>query len=147
MDGVGPAIAAASDEDLPAIRALLEAAGLPSSDVGRGKQVFLVARAGGALAGAVGLERHGDAALLRSLVVAPEHRGAGLGGALAARIIAEARRRGLREAFLLTGTAERYCQRLGFERVARAALPPAVGASEQARSLCPASAVAMRMRL
>jgi amino-acid N-acetyltransferase len=44
----------------------------------------------------VGLERHGDAGLLRSLAVAANRRGAGLGGALYERILAHAVRRGVR---------------------------------------------------
>lgn len=64
--------------DLVAIRALLEDAHLPVNDVGRASQVFLVARSAGAVIGCVALEPYSDAALLRSLVVTPAHRGKGM---------------------------------------------------------------------
>jgi hypothetical protein len=59
---------ASSDPDL---RAALEDEHLPVSDLGHGDQVFWKLVAGDKPAGFVGIERYGQAALLRSLVVAP----------------------------------------------------------------------------
>lgn len=133
----------AAAADLPAVRALLEELKLPSSDVGSGNQRFVVAREGGTLAGCVGVEMYGESALLRSLAVAPARQGEGLGKALTERAIAEARGRGAKRAFLLTTTAEAWCRRLGFERIAREAVPPDVAGSTQFKGLCPATAVCM----
>jgi amino-acid N-acetyltransferase len=129
--------------DLPAIRALVLAAGRPAVDVGRAGQVFLVARREGAVIGCVGLEPYGEAALLRSLVVAPEHRGEGHSLALYEAAIAEARSLGIRELFLLTTTAAPLFDRWGFRTVLRDAAPEAVRASPEFAALCPASATCM----
>jgi len=133
----------ATPADLSAVRALLEELKLPAADVGAGDQHFVVARDGGTVVGCVGVEMYGESALLRSLAVAPARQGEGLGKALTDRAISEARGRGARRAFLLTTTAEAYCRRLGFERIAREMVPPGVGTSAQFRSLCPATAVCM----
>ncbi|HZJ70895.1 MAG TPA: GNAT family N-acetyltransferase, partial [Planctomycetota bacterium] len=68
------------------MRALLAAAGLPADDVSEaGLEGFVVAVRGERIVGAAGLELHGDAGLLRSVAVAGDERGAGLGSALVAR--------------------------------------------------------------
>ncbi len=136
-------ISAAQPADAAAIGALLRDAGLPAEDFAAHLAHFLVARRDGVTVGAVGLERHGRDALLRSLVVAPELRGAGLGGRLVARLETAAARQGARTFYLLTTTAEAFFARRGFQRVARAAVPAAIAATREFHSLCPVSAVCM----
>jgi N-acetylglutamate synthase-like GNAT family acetyltransferase len=136
-------IAPAVPADAAAIGALLRAAGLPAEDFADHLAHFLVARRGDAVVGAVGCELHGADALLRSLVVAPAERGAGLGGRLVDRLAAAVRRRGARQFYLLTTTAEAFFGRRGFRRIDRAQVPPALGATREFQSLCPASAVCL----
>lgn len=69
----------ANDADLAAIRVLLEEAGLPTSDLEATKPNFTLLREPGAIVAAGALQRFGSLALLRSVVVAPDRRGAGLG--------------------------------------------------------------------
>jgi amino-acid N-acetyltransferase len=72
----------AAAEDLPSIVALLAQAGQPTSDIGPAALgEFIVALDAGQVIGAVGLERHGEHGLLRSLVVASGWRDQGLGRA------------------------------------------------------------------
>jgi amino-acid N-acetyltransferase len=127
------------------VLALLAAASLPVEDVSLARQEFLVARAGGRLVGCVALERHGDAALLRSFAVVPERRGGGLGTLLFERVVERARERGVAAAYVLTTTAERFCLAHGFERIDRAAVPAAIAATGQFRTLCPATAACFRL--
>ena len=136
-----------SAEDLVAVRALLASAALPSEDVRDGEQEYIVAVHDGDLVGCVGLETHGDAGLLRSLVVLPELRCSGVGSALHDRIVAHARARGVRVAYLLTTTAERFFAARGFEHIDRATVPGALLATPEFRSRCPATAVCMRRSL
>ncbi len=136
-------IASAAPEDVPAIGALLRAADLPAEDFADHLANFLVARSGGAVVGAVGFERHGGAALLRSLVVAPARRGAGLGDALVRRLAAQARRDGVERFYLLTTTAEAFFARRGFAKIPRAEVPAGIAGTAEFRSLCPASAVCL----
>ncbi|HEY7724926.1 MAG TPA: arsenic resistance N-acetyltransferase ArsN2 [Anaeromyxobacteraceae bacterium] len=145
--GRSPQLEPATPADVEAIRSLLEAAGLPSADLGAPNQRFLVAREAGALLGCVGLELFGEGALLRSLAVAERRRGEGLGGALAAGALEEARRRGVRALYLLTTTAEGFFARRGFARIGREEVPEAVRGSAEFGALCPASAACMARRL
>ena len=94
--------------------------------------------------GAAGVERYGSAGLLRSVVVAPERRGAGLGGELVAAAERVARDEGVTELFLLTETAIGWFPRLGYAVVSREDVAAAVGASVEFRTACPDTAVAMR---
>ena len=137
----------AEPADVPRLKALLASAGLPSEDVRHAEQDYLLAFRGGVLVGSVGLEKHGEFALLRSLAVVPELRRRGLGGRLYDRILAHALASGVREAYVLTTTAERFCAARGFERVERSSVPEALRATPEFRSLCPASAVCMRRSL
>jgi len=136
-----------SGRDYPAVIRLLDAASLPVAGITEELANFLVAEAGGRIVGAIGLERYGDAALLRSAVVEAGERGAGLGAALIERLLDAARASGVRQVYLLTTTAERYFPRFGFAPVARDQVPDAVRASIEFREACPASAVAMRKAL
>jgi len=148
MNAVSPAaprpeIAAAAPGDAAAIAALLREAGLPHEDFARHLAHFLVARRAGTVVGAVGFERHGGAALLRSLVVAPAARGAGLGGELVRRLTAQARHEGVGRFYLLTTTAEAFFAKRGFRKTARPAVPAAIAGTPEFHSLCPASAVCL----
>lgn len=137
----------ATGRDYPAVIGLLDAASLPVAGIAEELADFLVAEADGRIVGAIGLERYGDAALLRSAVVEAGERGAGLGAALVERLLDAARASGVRQIYLLTTTAERYFPRFGFALVARDQVPSAVRASVEFREACPASAVAMRRAL
>jgi amino-acid N-acetyltransferase len=97
--------------------------------------------------GAVALERHGNAAMLRSLVVRPDHRGTGLGRALVRHAERCALDEGIEALCLLTTTAAELFTRHGYERIQRAEAPTAVRQSEEFRSLCPGSAVCLLKRL
>lgn len=137
------ALRAASAADYDHVVRLLRAAGLPTAGLQPTLPDFLVAEENGRVVGAVGLEVYGDTALLRSAVVDTGRRGSGVGSELVAELLARAGRRGVREIYLLTTTAEDYFPRFGFIRVRRDAVAPALHASEEFRGACPDSAVAM----
>ncbi len=141
-----PTLRPARPDDLPAILALLDTAGLPAQGVREWLPRFVVAERAGAVV-AAGLEVYGRAGLLRSVVVVPEVRRGGLGAALAERIAAEAAGAGVRMLYLLTTTAAEYFPRLGFQPIERPALPEAVSASAELKGACPASAVVMQRPL
>lgn len=127
--------------DLPAVIALLDACGLPTGDLGEAMLAsFCVAEADGRIVGVVGLEAFGAVGLLRSLAVAEASRGGGLAARLVDWCEAEARRQGVETACLLTTTAAEYFRKRGYADVPRDAVPEAVAAHAQFRSLCPASA-------
>lgn len=140
-------IRVAHSRDAAAVRALLTSAKLPLDGVPDDLAHFLVAEQDGVVVGAIGLEPYGEAALLRSAVVAPALRGTGLGERLVQALLAVAQASGTRELVLLTTTADSWFPRFGFERIPRDAAPAALHASEEFRGACPASAAVMRLRL
>jgi amino-acid N-acetyltransferase len=142
-----PALRTALPSDLSQVERLLGGAGLPLTGVAAALPTFTVAEAGGTLVGVAGLEVCCDNALLRSVAVAPEWQGRGLGRALVARVIADAQARGLRALYLLTTTAEHYFPSFGFVRTSRDHVPEEVRATEEFRGVCPSSAVVMERRL
>ncbi len=97
--------------------------------------------------GVVGLQFYDDIALLRSLAVAENCRGAGLGGALVAHAEQYASHRGTRSIYLLTHTAESFFTRLGYVCVSRDQAPAAIRNTQQFSELCPASSAFMLKHL
>ena len=133
--------------DEAALRSLLAAASLPVEDLSTDGQEYVLAESGTALVGCVGLEPHAGVGLLRSFAVLPALRRQGLGTVLFERIVARAVLRGVKTAYVLTTTAERYCLTHGFERIDRAEVPAAIASTQQFRSLCPATAACFRRQL
>jgi N-acetylglutamate synthase-like GNAT family acetyltransferase len=141
---IDAALRAAVPEDLARVVALLDKAGLPAADIKRdGLRDFIVALDAGEIIGAAGLERHGEHGLLRSLVVAPDWRGHGLGAALVDAVEANARLLGVRSLSLLTGTAAPFFAARGYAAIARSHAPPPIQASMEFATLCPASSTCM----
>jgi amino-acid N-acetyltransferase len=144
MKTPGIEITAARPEAGPAIAALLREAGLPHEDIGPHLGHFLVAREGsGAVVGAIGAEVHAPDALLRSLVVATDQRGAGLGGELLRRMEAEAAAWGVKRWWLLTTTAEAFFSARGFVVSGRAEVPAVIRGTRQFSGGCSAGAVCL----
>ncbi|HUS25225.1 MAG TPA: arsenic resistance N-acetyltransferase ArsN2 [Candidatus Binatia bacterium] len=143
-----PRIGDARAEDDAAIRGLLSAVQLPVTDLDAAAwQRFQVARDGGRIVGSVALDRAGDAALLRSLAVAPETRRHGLGRALVQAAEARARELDVMTLYLLTTTAAPFFERLGYVPLDRARAPQAIAALPQFAGVCPSSAALLRKRL
>ena len=137
-------ISPATLADVPAIAALLREAELPHEDFTPLVANFLVARNGdGNVVGAMGAEVCGADALLRSLVVAPSQRGAGLGGRLVAELERAAGAWGVRHWWLLTTTAEKFFAARGFRGAARNEAPEAIQRTGQFSGGCCCSAVCM----
>lgn len=144
---IRPDLRTAHAEDLDALISLLQSADLPTAGVAEWLPRFIVAEEQGELVGAAGLEVHGEDAVLRSVVVAPSIRGAGLGHRLTERVLAEARGAGLRRVYLLTTTAETYFPRWGFRRISREEASDDVRGSVEFAEACPASAAVMVLDL
>jgi amino-acid N-acetyltransferase len=131
--------------DLPAVHRLVGNAGLPLDGL-TDAAVVLVAEADGTVLATVALERHGlgpdTAFLLRSTAVDPAKRGLGIGARLTLAALDRVDASNAPVA-LLTETAEDYFPRFGFTPVERDQLPAALGASEELRGACPATAQTM----
>jgi amino-acid N-acetyltransferase len=139
----------ATAADRPIVRSLLVEARLPVADLDTAPDLtfWVVRDASGRPVGAIGLERRGDAALLRSLVVKPDQRLHGLGRTLVRTLEEHAHATGVAQLVLLTETAETFFGRLGYAVIDREAAPRAVAGSAEFRTLCPSTAVCMTKRL
>lgn len=138
---------AAGEEDLGVVRVLLEEAGLPTSDLATAKPKFTVLRERGRIVAAGALQSFGSTALVRSVVVAGDRRGAGLGRIIVQELEKLAREGRMGRLFLLTETAGAFFAHQGYRVIERIDVPQDVQGSEEFRSLCPASAVCMMKRL
>jgi amino-acid N-acetyltransferase len=138
---------AAIPEDLNAVLGLLEASDLPTAGVQDHFEHFMLEFDGERLVGCAGLEVHGQAGLLRSVAVAPDHRSSGLGSRLTDAILGMARAQHLSSLNLLTTTADGYFPRFGFARVERDHLPSSLHASREFQGACSNEAVAMTLAL
>lgn len=137
----------ARQTDLPAVERLLSSSNLPVDGVRDHFADFIVAEDTNGIEGAVGLEKYESIALLRSAVVAPEHRGSGVGRRLVEQVLERAEEDGIYELYLLTTTAEKYFPRFGFKETSRAAVPDELKASAEFRGACPETAVVMKRLL
>jgi amino-acid N-acetyltransferase len=137
-------VEAALPKDFEEICAVLTRSGLPVDDLTEASLGgFLIYKAGDVLAGVVGLERYDDSVLLRSLAVSSAFAGRGIGKQLMAAAEARARALPASSLYLLTLTAEKYFDALGYRRVPRERAPDAIKHSRQFASLCPSTAVLM----
>ena len=133
--------------DLDAIRALLSANGLPVDELDEHLDDVILAKQEGATVGTVAVEYAGEAALLRSLCVAPSHRRQAIAGRLLANAEAKAAARGVRELYLLTTTAAAFFVRHGFSSTPREEAPAGIRGTAQFQTLCPATAICLRKSL
>ncbi|HEX8995523.1 MAG TPA: arsenic resistance N-acetyltransferase ArsN2 [Ktedonobacterales bacterium] len=141
---------AAQVSDWLAIAALLADADLPLAGAREHLDDFIVAEgAGGTALGCAALERYpaaagaGASGLLRSLAVAPDAHGLGLGTLLVQRVLDTARAAGLADVTLLTTTAANYFPRFDFRVIPRDEAPTPVRDSLEFREACPDSATVM----
>ena len=133
---------------LAAVTRLLGEAALPSADLTEAKLAhFLSHGAAEAPEGIIGLELYPPVALLRSLAVASNVRGRGVGRALLADAEHYARSHEVQDLYLLTTTAERFFVRHGYARIERDSAPREIQQTEEFATLCSASAALMRKRL
>ena len=122
------ALRSATPGDLGAVLELVEACGLTSEGIGSQIGDFAVITLAGEtdIAGCVGLEWGGGAAMIRSLAVRQSARKFGFGERLVQWAAERARGAGAERVVLLTETAPRFFARLGFAAVERSSLPQAL---------------------
>ena len=137
----------ASAADLVPIRALLEASGLPTSDLASARPEFAVIRERGQVVAAGALQRYGSSALLRSVVVTAARRRSGLGQIIVAELERLACASQITRLIILTETAAEFFTRQGYRVIERGAAPKDMQESAEFRSLCPTSATCMAKSL
>ena len=128
----------------PQVKSLLTESQLPTADLSaKNLEHFFGCGTAQTPKGVVGLEIYSTVALLRSLAVATDCRGIGCGKALVAEAERYAQSKGVTELYLLTTTAERFFERLGYSRSARDSAPEAIRQTKEFSCLCPSSSAFM----
>lgn len=112
-----------TDQDTASIRVLLESAGLPTDDLLTSNPLFVVACDNDRVVATGALQRFGLSALLRSVVVASDLRGSGLGRSVVRDLERVAREGGIAELFLLTETAQRFFEHQDYRVINRQSVP------------------------
>lgn len=132
------------------LAAALAAEGLPTDDLALPGRTFHAIRDNGDTLGWIGHERLGDGAvLLRSLVILPACRRRGHARAALVWLLRRLAAQGHADAFALTTSAAvvAMLEALGFAAIPRDRAPPALAATRQFSSLCPAAAVVLHRRI
>jgi protein-tyrosine-phosphatase/N-acetylglutamate synthase-like GNAT family acetyltransferase len=119
--------------DFDEVVELIAASGLPIGGVlDQFPAAYVVARQDGRMVGVAGLERFGAAGVLRSVAVADDYRGTGLGIALTANRLLASKD----PIYLLATSAPEFFTRFGFHPVPRASVPPEIEARFPASAAC-----------
>ena len=139
----------ATPDDLQSILDLLSQVQLPHDGVAENIGDFLVARdESSRLIATIGLERHGNTALLRSAAVAPEYQSCGIGSRLTEHLLERATNNGMERVVLLTTTAsEFFARRFGFCETSRTAFDNELATSSEWNLPRCSSAVCMSLDL
>jgi C_GCAxxG_C_C family probable redox protein len=136
-----------NNNEIQSVKDLLSECNLPTTDIEIGKQIFYGIFSNDLLLGCIGFEHYGADALLRSLAVRKEYRGKGLGIALYNKTTDHCLHSGITSLFLLTTTAEKFFNKLGWIKCERSFVPDDVKQSQEFANICPSSAVCMNLNV
>jgi len=136
-------ITKASNEDLESVYSLLNLVILPIEGVADNFHNFFVAWGKDQLQGCAGIEIYEDIGLIRSVAVHPSFQGRGLGRKLVEKIQRFSIKKGLKEIYLLTETAEEFFSKQNYSVIPRDEADNRVKKSIEFTTLCPDSAICM----
>jgi amino-acid N-acetyltransferase len=134
-------------ETLDYVESVLDANDLPTADLHRKPESFVIAVDGSERVGIGGVERHGTDGLLRSVVVTEPHRGQGYGTVLCDELERRARASGVKRLYLLTTTAAPFFRGRGYEEIDREAAPARIRETTEFSELCPETATCLQKTL
>jgi N-acetylglutamate synthase-like GNAT family acetyltransferase len=134
----------ATDPSFPAMVRLLDSAKMPTTDLWEGEPEYFIFGDYDAFGG---IALYPPVALIRSVVVNIAYRRRSIGAAMVAHLERAARRRGIKEVWLMTTSAAHFFEGCGFKTAERTQAPEQIAQTLQFKDLCPASATLMRKRL
>lgn len=133
--------------EFDSFKAALRSVGLPHSDLNYKNQLLISYYDNNELIGTAGIEIKDRVGLLRSVSVPPKHQRKKLGTQIIESILSFAKENNLYEVYLLTETAKDFFNRFGFTEVSRDTVPSEIKSTTEFASVCPASAVCMKISL
>lgn len=134
-------------QSLDEVLSLLKSNKLPHHDVRLENNLFISYQdESGKVIGSGGLEFYSAFALLRSVAVDESQRGKAFGKEIVKDLVDRAKRKSVKEIYLLTETAHDFFLKRGFSDVSRDSVPAEIKASSEFASVCPVSAACMVYR-
>ena len=137
----------ATEADIVFIKELLMSNDLPFEDVSLDKVSLLIGYLNSKILGVIGVEIHGCFGLLRSLVIKEHFRERGLGKELVYKMIQYVKQKDVKELYLLTTSAMRFFENLGFKKIKRSDVPEIIQTTREFIDLCPDSAICMKKEI
>jgi amino-acid N-acetyltransferase len=137
----------AGSKDFDKICQLLSEEKLPTEDLNPLLEHFFVAVEENEITGVIGMDKYGNAGLLRSAIVTKAHRNSGIATALVDQLFDYAKQQQVSTLYLISNTAEKYFEKRGFHRIERNEVPETVLQSKEFNGLCPTSSVIMTRKL
>ena len=134
----------ATKNQLSDIKSLLKKLNLVYEDVDNHIDNFIVMLENKQIVGCVGFEKYAEVGLLRSVAVNPKHQGKGIGHKLVEKINANAKKRDIKEFYLLTDSASQFFTKFGFEEVSRVNVDERIKKTYEYSEACPESAIVMK---
>lgn len=128
---LNPVILKATIDDIEPLSKLLRKENLPTDDIEKWIDYFLVLKNDNITIGGVGLEVWGEIGLFRSFVIAGEYRAKGFGKELYDAIMHEAKKMKLESVVLLAKGAVGFFEKNGFRFITRKEVPSEVKNSVQ----------------
>ena len=125
---------------------LLRENNLPVSDLDEAKHLFVL-KENNEVVGTGGLEFFHTCALLRSIAVAKQLQGAGIGKTISGQLEEIARQKGIEDLYLLTNTAENFFKKQGYEAISRNDVPGDIRTTSEFSMVACASAIVMRKKI
>jgi len=137
----------ATQNDLEAIRGLLDICNLPSVDCEEHLNNFILVQENNNVIGVGSLEVYNNVGLLRSIAVLPNSRNNGVGTIIYELVEKRALDLGVKFLYLLTESADEYFSSFGFSLKERNDVPLLIMKTKQFKDLCPSTAKVMYREL
>ncbi|MHA1217905.1 MAG: arsenic resistance N-acetyltransferase ArsN2 [Candidatus Heimdallarchaeaceae archaeon] len=134
----------ATKNQLREIKSLLKKLDLVYEDVDKHVDNFIVVLENKQIMGCAGFEKYDEVGLLRSVAVNPKHQGKGIGHKLIEEINANAKKREIKDFYLLTDSASQFFLKFGFEEVSRVNVDERIKKTYEYSEACPDSAIVMK---
>ncbi|KAA3616857.1 MAG: GNAT family N-acetyltransferase [Calditrichaeota bacterium] len=137
----------AKPSDFENIAVLLKSSNLTTIGVKENIENFVILIYQKQIVGVAGYEVYGDKALLRSVAVEKRVQGNGFAKSLVKELISIINKGRLSDVYLLTETAPDFFRSFGFKEVSRDVVDEGIKSSEEFRSICPSTAICMKMSI
>ncbi len=134
----------ATKNQLNEIKSLLKKLSLVYEDADKYVENFIVVLENKQIVGCAGFEKYDEVGLLRSVAVDSKHQGKGIGHKLIKEINENAKKREIKEFYLLTDSASQFFVKFGFEEVSRANVDERIKKTHEYSEACPESAIVMK---